>query len=92
MRNDVSIDIAVLAAPAPNLLPKVFHVNWFRKNSEGKFVWPGFGDNIRVLKWMFERVEGRAKAHVTPIGYLPVTSLRFSFALSANSLTRMPSR
>jgi phosphoenolpyruvate carboxykinase (GTP) len=52
-------------------LPKVFHVNWFRKGDDGKFLWPGFGDNLRVLEWMIERVEGRAEAVETPIGALP---------------------
>jgi phosphoenolpyruvate carboxykinase (GTP) len=54
-----------------NRLPKVFHVNWFRKGDDGKFLWPGFGDNLRVLEWMIERVEGRADAQQTPIGALP---------------------
>jgi len=52
-------------------LPKIFYVNWFRKSPEGKFLWPGFGDNSRVLKWIFERVNGKAKAIETPIGLLP---------------------
>ncbi|HRA02059.1 MAG TPA: phosphoenolpyruvate carboxykinase (GTP) [Thermomonas sp.] len=52
-------------------LPKVFHVNWFRKGDDGKFLWPGFGDNLRVLEWMIKRVEGRADAVETPIGHLP---------------------
>jgi phosphoenolpyruvate carboxykinase (GTP) len=52
-------------------LPKVFHVNWFRKGSDGKFLWPGFGDNLRVLEWMIQRVEGKAGAEQTPIGALP---------------------
>ena len=57
--------------PGANL-PKIFHVNWFRKGDDGKFLWPGFGDNLRVLEWMIERVEGRASATVeTPIGALP---------------------
>ena len=51
--------------------PKVFYVNWFRKNSDGKFLWPGFGENSRALKWMCERVDGEAKAQKTPIGYVP---------------------
>jgi len=52
-------------------LPKVFYVNWFRKDDAGNFIWPGFGENIRVLKWMFERTEGINNADETPIGYLP---------------------
>ena len=52
-------------------LPKIFHVNWFRKGSDGKFMWPGFGDNLRVLEWMLKRVEGSADALETPIGNLP---------------------
>ncbi len=55
----------------PAKLPRVFYVNWFRKNASGKFVWPGFGENIRVLKWIIERLSGDAKATATPIGYLP---------------------
>ena len=52
-------------------LPKVFHVNWFRKDRDGKFLWPGFGDNLRVLEWMIDRVEGRLDGVETPIGILP---------------------
>jgi len=52
-------------------LPKIFHVNWFRKGSDGQFLWPGFGDNLRVLEWMIERIEGRATGVDTPIGILP---------------------
>lgn len=55
-------------------LPKIFHVNWFRKNSDGKFMWPGFGDNLRVLEWMLKRVTGQAAANETPIGNLPNAS------------------
>jgi len=52
-------------------LPKVFYVNWFRKNAEGKFLWPGYGDNSRVLAWIFRRCEGSAAAVETEIGLLP---------------------
>jgi phosphoenolpyruvate carboxykinase (GTP) len=52
-------------------LPRIFYVNWFRRNAEGKFVWPGFGENSRVLKWVIERVDGTAAADETPIGYVP---------------------
>lgn len=52
-------------------LPRIFHVNWFRKDSKGKFLWPGFGENCRVLKWMFERIDEAAPAQITPIGHLP---------------------
>ncbi|WP_235567534.1 phosphoenolpyruvate carboxykinase (GTP) [Lysobacter sp. Root76] len=55
-------------------LPKVFHVNWFRKGDDGKFLWPGFGDNLRVLEWMIGRVKGEAGAVETPIGHLPATT------------------
>ncbi len=51
--------------------PRLFHVNWFRRDAAGKFLWPGFGDNLRVLSWIIERCEGRAAAQETPIGYLP---------------------
>lgn len=52
-------------------LPKIFYVNWFRRNSQGKFLWPGFGDNSRVLKWILERAGGLGKAVDTPIGRMP---------------------
>ncbi len=54
-----------------NKAPRVFYVNWFRKSQSGKFLWPGFSDNSRVLKWMCERVEGKTGARKTPIGLLP---------------------
>jgi len=52
-------------------LPKVFHVNWFRKGADGRFLWPGFGDNLRVLEWIIDRCKGDAGAVETPIGFLP---------------------
>lgn len=52
-------------------LPKIFYVNWFRKDDKGKFLWPGYGENSKVLKWIFERVNGKAEAVETPIGYVP---------------------
>src|SRR5258705_12480195 len=51
--------------------PKVFHVNWFRQNAEGKFIWPGFGENMRVLRWMVDRCEGKGEAVDSAIGRLP---------------------
>ena len=54
--------------------PKIFHVNWFRKGADGKFLWPGYGENARVLKWMLERIEGKAAATETPIGAVPTAN------------------
>lgn len=72
-------------------LPKIFYVNWFRKNAEGKFIWPGFGDNCRVLKWIVERVEGKVEARSSPLGLLPhVNDLDVSgLALSEDSLQNL---
>ena len=52
-------------------LPRVFHVNWFRKGADGRFLWPGFGDNLRVLEWIIGRCDGSSAAQETPIGWLP---------------------
>src|SRR5579863_7174448 len=65
--------------------PKVFHVNWFRRDAENKFLWPGYGENVRVLKWILERVNGTADANETPIGFVPKPN---SLTLDGLNLTR----
>jgi phosphoenolpyruvate carboxykinase (GTP) len=65
--------------------PKIFHVNWFRKGADGKFLWPGYGENVRVLKWILDRIEGRAAATETPIGFVPTSS---SLTLDGLSISR----
>ncbi len=52
-------------------LPRIFHVNWFRTGDNGRFMWPGFGENLRVLRWILGRIDGTAEANKTPIGYVP---------------------
>ncbi len=68
-------------------LPRIFHVNWFRKNKDGKFLWPGFGENLRVLEWMIARVEGKARGVETPIGTLPASGELKLDGLHFNQLT-----
>jgi phosphoenolpyruvate carboxykinase (GTP) len=58
-------------ASTPDALPRIFYVNWFRRDADGRFLWPGFGENSRVLEWMFRRCDGEAEAEETPIGLLP---------------------
>jgi len=65
--------------------PKIYNVNWFRKDADGKFLWPGYGENVRVLKWMLERIEGRAGSTETPIGYVPTPD---SLTLDGLSLSK----
>ncbi|MGD0957924.1 MAG: phosphoenolpyruvate carboxykinase (GTP) [Candidatus Acidiferrales bacterium] len=65
--------------------PKIFHVNWFRRDAAGKFLWPGYGENVRVLKWMLDRIEGCAGATDTPIGCVPAPG---SLTLDGLSISR----
>jgi phosphoenolpyruvate carboxykinase (GTP) len=59
------------ASADPDKLPKIFYVNWFRKDEDGRWLWPGYGENSRVLEWVFERVNGTGEATETPIGFVP---------------------
>ncbi len=63
--------LKVGAAAKSENLPKIFFVNWFRRDEDGRFLWPGYGENSRVLKWIFDRLDGKANATKTAIGYLP---------------------
>ena len=68
-------------------LPLIFHVNWFRQDSNDKFLWPGFGDNLRVLRWIIDRCENRVDARETAIGYLPNPSDIDTAGLDIDSAT-----
>jgi len=70
-------------------LPKIFYVNWFRTDENGKFLWPGYGENSRVLKWIFERCDDRAQAVETPIGRLPKNIDVSGLNLSESSLQQL---
>ena len=63
--------LTIVSQTQPAKLPRIFYVNWFRKSADGSWLWPGYGENSRVIKWIFERVSGKGKAVETPIGYLP---------------------
>ncbi len=65
--------LSVGASADPDKLPKIFYVNWFRRDADGHLVWPGFGENSRVLEWVFERSAGRGRAEETPVGYIPAS-------------------
>ncbi|MEO0575793.1 MAG: phosphoenolpyruvate carboxykinase (GTP) [Pseudomonadota bacterium] len=70
-----------------NTLPKIFHVNWFRQDANGRFLWPGFGENLRVLRWILERCDGRVDAHQTAVGLLPFAKDIDRTALSVDDET-----
>jgi phosphoenolpyruvate carboxykinase (GTP) len=63
--------LSIGEATSPEKLPRIFYVNWFRKGADGKFLWPGYGENSRVVKWIFERVSGAGEAVRSAIGWLP---------------------
>jgi phosphoenolpyruvate carboxykinase (GTP) len=67
--------------------PKVFHVNWFRRDADGKFLWPGYGENVRVLKWMLDRIAGHGGATETPIGCVPAPNALMLDGLSVSRET-----
>ena len=75
----------------PAKLPKIFYVNWFRKTKEGKWLWPGYGENSRVLKWIFERTEGAGGSVETPIGHLPTPDAidRKGLSVSASDMQQL---
>jgi phosphoenolpyruvate carboxykinase (GTP) len=69
--------------------PRIFHVNWFQKDSDGKFLWPGFGENSRVLEWIVDRLEGRVAARETPIGWLPKSLNTRGLDLSEDTVNQL---
>ncbi len=70
-------------------MPKIFSVNWFRKDDNGSFIWPGFKENVRVLKWIFERIDETVSANKTPIGYLPKELDRVGLNISDDKLNQL---
>ena len=75
--------------PRLKTIPKIFRVNWFRKDDNGKFLWPGYGDNVRILKWIVERIHGNAPAVETPVGSIPAPG---SLDLTGSIFRRRSSR
>jgi phosphoenolpyruvate carboxykinase (GTP) len=63
--------LSIGARSTPSHLPRIFHANWFRKGEDGKFLWPGFSENMHVIRWIFERVSNQSKAKETPLGFIP---------------------
>jgi phosphoenolpyruvate carboxykinase (GTP) len=74
---------------ATGRLPRIFQVNWFKKDEQGKFIWPGFGENSRVLEWMVKRLEGQVAATPTPIGLLPKDINTEGLSLSDEALASL---
>ena len=65
--------------------PRIFHVNWFRTDGDGRFLWPGFSENTRVLRWIVDRINGRGEAVKTPIGYIPTPESLYLEGLDISS-------